>query len=285
MLGFLILLALLLVVVVKNKFNGPASSTYVPSSNNYNIEYGTGSAVVNVFTDNVQFGNIALTQINFGQATSLDSQFVGVPMDGIVGLGYPSIAAGGVLPPMDYMIKQGVLTQNVVSFYMDSTNLSKASEVEFGGIDNTHFSGQLTYEAVTTQGYWQIHLKSMAVGGNKLNLCSLFGCVAIIDTGTSVIALPQGDYTKVASAIGKVNADCSNQNSLPPVQITLASGTVYTIPSSIYVVNYGTPTQPSCQLGLMPFDYPLIILGDTFIRAYYSVFDRQNNRVGLGQAQ
>lgn len=76
-----------------------------------------------------------------------------------------------------------------------------------------------------------------------------------------------------------VTADCSNIASLPPISFSI-NGLDYPLTAREYVVQI----QGTCQLGVIAFDageglLPIWILGDTFLRRYYAVFDRGNNVV------
>ena len=92
--------------------------------------------------------------------------------------------------------------------------------------------------------------------------------------------------------IAKINvtADCSNLASLPPL-VFLIGETEYTLTANQYVVKLpatdadvtlinagrGAEAAYECQLGVQSFDVgipQLWILGDTFIRAFTTVFDR-----------
>jgi len=55
----------------------------------------------------------------FALSTSEPGQFfVYVKFDGILGLGYPSLAADGITPVFDNMVNESLLEQNLFSVYL-----------------------------------------------------------------------------------------------------------------------------------------------------------------------
>lgn len=47
--------------------------------------------------------------------------------DGILGLGFPTLAVGGVQPPLDRMVEQGLLEKPVFSFYLNRYRMGAVS--------------------------------------------------------------------------------------------------------------------------------------------------------------
>jgi len=83
-----------------------------------------------------------------------------------------------------------------------------------------------------------------------------------------------------------VNPDCSNRDSLPTIAFTL-SGIDMPLGPDFYVLYGDDGTgQMTCQLGIESLDpgLPFWILGDPFLRKYYTIFDRVNNQVGFATA-
>lgn len=263
----------------KQKYNAASSSTSVPNGRSISIQYGTGSMTGTLVQDNVNVAGLVLKNATFAQADTLAQFFDGVPMSGILGLGYPAIAEDGVLPIFDQMMKDRLLAHNVFSMYLDSTSGDSQSFVMFGGSDNKYYTGPFTYTPVTSQTYWSISVQDFSVGGSALNVCGGSGCNSIVDSGTSLLVGPSAVINPVISAIGSVSSDCSNKASLPDIAVKI-SGTDFKLPASDYVIQVGS----QCMLGIQATDsIPLTILGDTFIRGYYTVFDRVQNRVGFAQ--
>ncbi|KAL4674589.1 hypothetical protein H8959_018523 [Pygathrix nigripes] len=107
----------------------------------------------------------------------------------------------GVTPVFDNMMAQNLVDLPMFSVYMSSNPEGGAgSELIFGGYDHSHFSGSLNWVPVTKQGYWQIALDNIQVGGTVM-FCSE-GCQAIVDTGTSLITGPPDKIKQLQNAIG-----------------------------------------------------------------------------------
>eukprot|EP00300_Choanocystis_sp_HF-7_P000435 c1034_g1_i1.p1 GENE.c1034_g1_i1~~c1034_g1_i1.p1 ORF type:complete len:617 (+),score=119.23 c1034_g1_i1:1-1851(+) len=114
-------------------------------------------------------------------------------------------------------------------------------------------------------------------------------CKAAVDTGTSLITGPSDAIAKLQSRMAQVT-DCDNLSHMPDVTFVL-DGTPYTLTPQQYVLQFeAEDDQPaSCLLGFKALDVPpprgpLWVLGDVFLRAYFSVFDRATNRIGLTAA-
>merc|ERR1711918_250469 len=119
------------------------------------------------------------------------------------------------------------------------------------------------------------------------------GVKAIIDSGTSLLAGPKDKVAKIAQAAGatlvmgkEYTIDCSKMSSLPAVEITLGGGKKFTLEGKDYVLQ----VSGQCLFAFMPIELPpklgeMWILGDVFMRKYYTVFDYGNKRVGMAPAK
>lgn len=162
-----------------------------------------------------------------------------------------------------------------------------------GGIDSKFYKGEMNYLNVTRKAYWQVHMEQLEVGSG-LTLCK-GGCEAIVDTGTSLMVGPVDEVKELQKAIGAVAliqgeymVPCEKVPSLPIVYLTLG-GKKYELTPEKYVLKVTQGEKTMCLSGFMGMDIPppagpLWILGDVFIGSYYTVFDRENNRVGFAKA-
>jgi len=175
----------------------------------------------------------------------------------------------------------------VFSTYL-SSNDTNSSVLILGGVDSSYYSGSVNYVGFNILqglfGYWLITGTDIKADGTSLGNCFL--CPLVVDTGTSVITGPPGYVEPLITAIGTVNPDCSNRDSLPTIAFTL-NGIDMTLESSFYVLYGDDGTgHNTCQLGIESMDpgFPLWILGDPFLRKYYTIFDRKANQVGFATA-
>lgn len=286
---------------IHHKYNGAKSSTYVKNGTSFDIHYGSGSLSGYLSQDTVWVpcksapGGVRVERQTFGEATTQPGiTFIAAKFDGILGMAYPRISVNNVVPVFDNLMAQKLVDKNIFSFYLNrNPNAQPGGELMLGGTDPKFFTGPLTYHNVTRKAYWQIHMDRLEVG-NGLTLCK-GGCEAIVDTGTSLLVGPVDEVKELQKAIGALPLiqgeyliPCEKVDSLPEVTLVLG-GKEYTLSPSDYTLKMSQGGKSVCLSGFMGMDIPppagpLWILGDVFIGRYYTVFDRDENRVGLAQA-
>mmetsp|Transcript_146886 Transcript_146886/g.381728 ORF Transcript_146886/g.381728 Transcript_146886/m.381728 type:complete len:120 (+) Transcript_146886:1-360(+) len=109
----------------------------------------------------------------------------------------------------------------------------------------------------------------------------------VVDTGTSVLAGPPSSVNKLIAKIGNVSEDCSNAVSLPSITISMG-GKDFDLGPDFYVIRAQDDSgKEQCQLGIEGINAgaPIWILGDPFLRKYYTVWDAEQKRVGFAIAK
>jgi hypothetical protein len=266
-----------------------ASRTYKKNGESITIQYGSGNMVGFLSQDTVAVGGLYVKNQVFGEATQVSKDFEGQPFDGLLGLAFQSISADNVVPVFYNMISQKLVASGEYAFWLSPNDNEGGSVLNLGGTDPSYYSGQVQKHDIFLYflglQWYTILVESFYVGESSSGGCLPF-CRAIVDTGTSLLVGPNDDANAMIAQIGTVNPDCSNLNSLPTLTVTMFGGYNYPLTPAQYVVklpdNSGKMT---CQIGIAGMEnLPFWILGDVFIRAYYTVFDQSNDQIGFATA-
>lgn len=271
-----------------SKYDSSASSTYKKNGTSFEIRYGSGSLSGFVSQDTMTIGDITVQKQDFAEATNEPGlAFAFGRFDGILGLGYDSISVNGIVPPFYKMIEQKLVDEPVFAFYLGDTE--DESEVVFGGVDSDRYEGKITTIPLRRKAYWEVDLDAIALGDDSADLENTG---VILDTGTSLIALPSELAEMINAQIGakkgyngQYSIDCNKRDSLPDVTFTL-SGHEFSIGPHDYILE----VSGSCISSFFGMDIPapagpLAILGDAFLRRYYSIYDVGSNTVGLAKVK
>ncbi|KAE8724401.1 Aspartic proteinase A2 [Hibiscus syriacus] len=188
---------------VHSKYSSGDSSTYKRNGKSASIQYGTGAISGFFSNDNVQVGNLVVKDQEFIEATREPGvTFLAAKFDGILGLGFQEISVGDAVPVWYNMVKQGLIKDQVFSFWLNrDTKGEVGGELVFGGADPNHYKGKHTYVPVTRKGYWQFDMGDVLIGDKPTGYCG-GGCAAIADSGTSLLAGPTTVITMINQAIG-----------------------------------------------------------------------------------
>lgn len=271
-----------------NTFGDNSSSTVKETSDTFQVGYGSGQVSGNLVTDHLTIANINV-EMTFGLATKATDDFRDYPIDGILGLGRSKDTSMGERPAfMDLVQKQEDLKSNIVGFHLSrNSDGEKDGTVTFGGVDKTKFKGDISYTKVAGSSiHWSIPLDDASVNGNA---CGFKDKFAIIDTGTSYSLIPPKD-AEALHALIPGSKKLSGENYMVPCDSDAAvqfsfSGVGYLVSPKDYV---GSELQSgegcvSTFIAQAVFGDDLMILGDTFLKNVYSIFDYDNDRIGFAQ--
>lgn len=273
-------------------YDSSKSSTFAKNGQSLTIPYGSGTCSGFLSSDVISLGGLS-ANVTFGEITNEPGEiWVESPFDGILGLGYPGLAVDKVLPPFDALMAKHAFDKNVFAFYLQSGGKT-GSMLTLGGVDQKYYTGDFSYVdlsmAQKLAPYWLIGVKGVNVGGAAAEACKIpfVGCLMVVDTGTSIIVAPPMDAADILKKIGNVSSDCSGADKLPTISFSIG-GKDFELGPEFYVLrDKDDKGKEECQLGIqsMNMGLPLWILGDPFLRKYYTVYDRDQNRVGFALAK
>jgi len=233
---------------------------------------------------------------------------------GVMGLGYPANEASSTQYPslVELMANQGTITTKAYSLYLDSLT-SSTGTILFGGVDTSKYTAPLTALPIApTSGIYKefnIALTGLNLTFSSKNTTSMtpsgYSITVLLDSGTTLSTLPSTELTTLYSAIdavddtqgsGQVYVDCKLRTLYPDMTFNFAfssaanirvpvSELIFSIdPTSLRLPHL--PFTDVCVFGIHPSPTTdRNILGDTFLRSAYVVFDLENNQIGLAQAR
>ncbi|RKO94801.1 aspartic peptidase domain-containing protein [Blyttiomyces helicus] len=258
-------------------------------------EYAAGNVYGNIYYGPYTLAGATTQKGHFGVSFFETNSFA--ELQALLGLGFnfqdtTGIDAVGQIPIVALKLKS-------FSFYL--SNSDGTGVFTTNGYNASLFSGKLTYEKITDLGgYWgfPVSAGTVKVGENSAGDITDGGQTPqiIVDSGTTFIVLPTNVVKKIWKETGATvensgdgtswttaTIPCSVAKTGPDVSLTY-SATTYAVPASIYVINYGGGK--TCLSGFSggAEDSGYSILGDVFLREWYSVFDIANHRIGFAKA-
>lgn len=207
--------------------------------------------------------------MKFGEITQVSgAAFYVSQLSGILGLAYNTISVNQLPTFLD----SSNLGEKSFSFFL-STDPEK-SFMTMPGYDQELMSGhKFNFHSVIEKKYYSLNLTSASqAGGIKVDTQ---GFKAVIDSGTSVIIGPERLMTPLIEGIS-VSVDCSGIDDLPSITFTF-DDLEYELSPQDYVLRVQAFGATECLNGLMaaklPEGFNYFILGDVFMRRYYTFFD------------
>lgn len=165
-----------------------------------------------------------------------------------------------------------------------------------------------SFVPVTRKTYWTLTLDDVSLSyplgvpvpaGQKLSgNCGRYGCRAIIDTGTYLVYTSK--FFQTPAAWGSFS-HCGHTSALPNITFTFRTdGVRDRIPGTLaadsgrtvsltlepreYVLKFdNSRSKEDCVVGISPDKDAVFTLGQVFLRSYYALFDRDENRIGFSK--
>ncbi|KII95161.1 hypothetical protein PLICRDRAFT_48125 [Plicaturopsis crispa FD-325 SS-3] len=272
-----------------SKYDSSSSTSHKENGTEFSIQYGSGSMEGFVSNDHITIGDLTLKSTDFAEATKEPGlAFAFGKFDGILGLAYDTISVNHITPPFYAMINQGLLDSKVFSFRIGSSE-EDGGEAVFGGIDHDAYTGKITYVPVRRKAYWEVELEKISFGDDDLELENTG---AAIDTGTSLIAVPTDVAEMLNAQIGATKSwngqyqvDCAKVPDLPDLTFFFG-GEPYKLKGTDYILEVqGTCISAFTGLDINLPGGSLWIIGDVFLRRFFTVYDLERNAVGFATSK
>ncbi|KAF4797061.1 beta-site APP-cleaving enzyme 2 [Turdus rufiventris] len=135
----------------------------------------------------------------------------------------------------------------------------RATELKvLGGIEPSLYTGDIWYTPIKEEWYYQVEILKLEVGGQNLELdCREYNAdKAIVDSGTTLLRLPEKVFSAVVQAIART--------SLLYIQPILVIG------DNLQCYRFGISSSTNA-----------LVIGATVMEGFYVIFDRAQRRVGF----
>jgi Eukaryotic aspartyl protease len=212
-------------------------------------------------------------------------------MDGIVGLGRLQNVADnseGVKAPtlVDVLVSQNVISSKQIGIHLSGgADTLNDGEITFGAADTSVIDGALSYVAAldNDDGFWEVPVAGANVNGKPAAIQQ--GVTAILDSGTSFMLLPPADADalniQIPGAVANGETYTVPCDASASVTVTIA-GQQWAIDPKNYV---GVQSGDACLSNIVAhqtFGATQWLLGETFLKNVYTLFDNDGARVGFG---
>lgn len=277
------------------------------------IAFGTGEVTGEFVQDGLCLGTVSrvanaggtmaedCVNLRVVAATEMtDDPFQAFAFDGVLGLSLAALALAPEFSLFGQMVAQGIVAEPSFGVFLGDHE-GEPSEICFGGLNEARVQeAELTWAPVVLPdlGYWQVQIKDLRVGNRSLPFCEDGQCRAVVDTGTSLLAVPRNFATELSRELmppeleALVGSDCSD-SAMQSLQFILEDGTPITLKGEEYARSSMDPKKGlrSCRPALMPLELPeplgpkLFIWGEPVLRKYYTVYHWEDKQIGFGLAK
>ncbi|KAJ3492405.1 hypothetical protein NLG97_g5415 [Lecanicillium saksenae] len=285
-------------------YNANSSSTYEYLNSRFNISYVDGSSANGDYaTDVFQFENIDIKNFQFGIGYTSSSP------QGILGIGYPQNevqAARSGQPPYDNLparlLADGRIATNAYSIWLDNIN-STTGSLLFGGVDKSQYNGNLVTVPVQKAGssFREFFITMTGLNVGSKVVADNMALAVLLDTGSSLTYLPEDVADSIFKAVNAtwlekpqlavIPCEAGNSDDTITFQFSKPASIDVPLKELVLPIISQNGRQPrlsdgrtACLFGIFPSAAGAKVLGDTFLRSAYVVYDITNNEISLAQS-
>lgn len=270
------------------------SSTYEYVNSVFNISYVDGSGASGDYAkDSFRFGGQTIEDLQFGIGYTSSSP------EGILGIGYTinevAVGRAGLDPYPNLpqkLVDDNTINTNAYSLWLNDLDASTGS-ILFGGVDSNKYIGDLaTLPIIPERGEYAefiIALTGMGQNGQNGSIFADDNVPVLLDSGSSLMYLPNNIVRSLYSTYdaqydsqqGSAFVSCDLANQQGSLDFVFSGVTISVPINELVVVAAVSRGQNICILGIGPSGNSISVLGDTFLRSAYVVYDLANNQISL----
>mmetsp|Transcript_84608 Transcript_84608/g.234598 ORF Transcript_84608/g.234598 Transcript_84608/m.234598 type:complete len:609 (-) Transcript_84608:39-1865(-) len=240
-----------------------------------------------------------------------EDPFKDFQFDGVLGLGLTNLSQApefNLMHVVSNMMETHGRNPNMFAVFL-AEHEAEESQITFGGYVEDRLDEELTWLPVYQPelGQWMVQIKSIRIDdGTPFDFCDDGECRAIVDTGTSLIAVPSVVFPELFELLTHPAEFDECKGDGPKFHIELEGATVTLEPRDYALLERSTKSrtralitqreddieEDMCKAMLMAMDLPeplgpkLFVLGEPVLRRYYTVYDSGSApRVGLARAR
>ncbi|KAL2809031.1 aspartic peptidase domain-containing protein [Aspergillus granulosus] len=285
-------------------YDPDSSSSYAYISSDFNISYADGSSAAGVYaSDTLHIGGVSIRDFQFGIGYASSSA------EGVLGIGYPSNEAlvgrfGDKAYPNlpQSLVQNDVIQSSAYSLWLNDLEANTGS-ILFGGVDTEKYHGDLQTLPIQTVngGYSEFIIALTAISLNtdsqnrQLSSDELPAAV-LLDSGSSLSYLPDAIVDDIYNDFGVTYepstgagyAPCSLAQENINITFTFSSPAI-TVGIDELIIDSGDLRfwngERACLFGIVPAGESTSVLGDTFLRSAYVVYDLANNEISIANTK
>ncbi|TYZ68885.1 hypothetical protein PybrP1_012589 [[Pythium] brassicae (nom. inval.)] len=288
------------------RFDSAQSSSFRSEKDGrFAVQYGSGKVSGRFGHDTVRLAQFAVPDATVGVVSVEEESMAKMQADGLLGLAFDGLATFSDPPLFFALLAQYPALEPVFAFYLSPEPNANGSELHLGGFDEAFMQAhdaewQLT-KVLPQFGlwtFWRVQLHSVTVGSSSSagqnpnpSLCP-HGCVAFVDSGTSLIGIPSELYLDflydVATAAQDAGCYCGfveygfqcflcAPTDFPPLRIGVGGAHFYVLEGADYTLCVGL----TCIVLVQPSGQDMWVLGDVFMKKFYSLYDVKRKQVGF----
>mmetsp|Transcript_21835 Transcript_21835/g.53448 ORF Transcript_21835/g.53448 Transcript_21835/m.53448 type:complete len:433 (+) Transcript_21835:3-1301(+) len=266
--------------IMHHQFKPKSSTTFLEMAEEMDVQFGTGAIAGYLGKDVFHLGPVHIPGQVFGRITRESGQVFLNKFDGIAGLSFSELSTTKQKTLFDNLIASNQLEKNWLTFYYD---IKGKSGIVFGDVHNDLYKGPIHWIDVSKKLYWQVALTDITIGHHSLRKEGLLcpgqkegPCTLVLDTGTSVLTAPSQTAGRMLHLM--------ENTGLPLCYYVQDSKQKHRF--CFDAQEYTVGSQPQLMaLDVRPPKGPLHIAGDTWIQKYMTIFDHDNDRVGIALAR